>query len=74
MCFGSSPEPAPPPPPPPAPPPVLEQSAPATSAPKQAETLDRRAVGTKKYRTSSLGIASDTANTGSGGSGLGITM
>ena len=75
MCFSSAPEPAPPPPPPPAPPPVLEQSAPQTSAPKQADTLNNRAVGTKKYRTSSLGIAdTSTASAGSGGSGLGITM
>jgi hypothetical protein len=72
MCMGSSPPPPAPPPPPPPPPPVLEQSAPATSAPKQAETLDRRAVGTKKYRTSGLGI-SDTSSP-AGGSGLGITM
>lgn len=73
MCM-SAPDPAPPPPPPPAPPPVLEQSAPATSAPKQAEQLNQRAVGTKKYRTSSLGIAADTGASSSGGSGLGITM
>jgi hypothetical protein len=53
---------------------VLDQSAPATSAPKQSEQLDRRAVGTKKYRTASLGIADSTSTTGSGGSGLGITM
>lgn len=72
MCF-DSPDPPAPPPPPPAPPPVLEQSAPATSAPKQAETMERRAVGTKKYRTSGLGISGgDSAP--SGGSGLGIAM
>jgi len=70
MCF-DSPDPPPPPPPPPAPPPVLEQSAPATSAPKQAETLERRAVGTKKYRTSGLGIESASTSTGTG---LGISM
>lgn len=70
MCF-SSPDPAPPPPTPPPPPPVLDQSAPATSAPKQAESLERRASGTKKYRTSSLGIAETNA---SSGSGLGIAM
>jgi hypothetical protein len=52
MCLGSSPSPPPPPPAPPPPPPVLEQSAPSTSAPKQAEALERRASGTKKYRTS----------------------
>lgn len=74
MCFSSSPAPAPPPPPPPAPPPVLEQSAPATSAPKQADTLQNRAVGTKKYRTSSLGISDSGGTTSSGGTGLGITM
>ena len=72
MCLGDSPDPAPPPPPPPAPPPVLDQSAPATSAPKQAETLNRRSVGTKKYRTSGLGI-SDTAPA-TAGTGLGITL
>jgi len=71
MCF-SSPDPPPPPPPPPAPPPVLEQSAPQTSAPKQAENLERRAVGTKKYRTSGLGITGSTSPAGAGGSGLGI--
>jgi len=74
MCFGSSPDPAPPPPPPPPPPPVLEQSAPATSAPKQAETLDRRATGTKKYRNSGLGINDTAPAQSGGGSGLGITM
>lgn len=73
MCM-SAPDPAPPPPPPPAPPAVLEQSAPATSAPKQADQLAARAAGTKKYRTSSLGISSDAGATSSGGSGLGITM
>ena len=72
MCMGSSPSPAPPPPPPPPPPPVLDQSAPATSAPKQAEQLANRAAGTKKYRNSSLGIADTSAP--SGGSGLGIAM
>ena len=72
MCSSSPSPPAPPPPPPP-PPPVLDQSAPATSAPKQAETLERRAVGTKKYRNSGLGIT-DTTASGAGGSGLGITM
>lgn len=70
MCF-SSPDPAPPPPSPPPPPPVLEQSAPATSAPKQAEALERRAAGTKKYRSSSLGIAESSPTSGSG---LGIAM
>ncbi len=71
MCMGSSPSPPPPPPAPPPPPPVLDQSAPATSAPKQAESMERRAAGTKKYRTSSLGI---TESNSSSGSGLGITM
>ena len=73
MCFGSSPEPAPPPPPPPAQPPVLAQSAPPTAAPKEAETLANRAAGTKKYRTTNLGIA-DASTAGAAGSGLGITM
>lgn len=71
MCFGGgdAPPPPPPPPPPPAPPPVLEQSAPQTSAPKQSDSLANQAVGTKKYRTSSLAISgSDPA----GGSGLSI--
>ena len=71
MCMGSSPSPPPPPPPPPAPPPVLEQSAPATSAPKQADSLNRRAVGTKKYRTDTLGI---TEAAPTSGTGLGITQ
>jgi hypothetical protein len=69
MCFGGN-DPPPPPPPPPAPPPVLEQSAPATSAPKQADSLERRAVGTKKYRTTGLGISDAPATS----SGLGISM
>ena len=73
MCF-SSPSPAPPPPPPPAPPPVLDQSAPASSAPKQAATLQNQAAGTKKYRTSSLGIADTAPTSTSTGTGLGISM
>jgi hypothetical protein len=68
MCLGSS-NSAPaaaPPPPPPAPPPVLEQSAPQTTAPKQADDLNNQAVGTKKYRTSPLSITptADTTSTG----------
>jgi hypothetical protein len=74
MCFGDSPDPPAPPPPPPAPPPTLDQSAPATSAPKQAETLNRRAVGTKKYRTSGLGISDTAPAASTSGSGLGISM
>lgn len=71
MCFGNNtPAAAPPPPPPPAPPPVLEQSAPQTSAPKQADTLANTAAGTKKYRTGSLGITATDA--GASGTGLAI--
>lgn len=71
MCTGS-PEPPPPPPAPPPPPPVLEQEAPKTSAPNQAEMAERKASGTKRYRNSNLGISATqpTAPTG----GLGITM
>ena len=70
MCFGGdSPPPPAPPPPPPAPPPVLEQAAPQTSAPKQSDNLANQAAGTKKYRTSMLGIS--TADSGSS-SGLSI--
>ena len=65
MCFGGDSEPPPPPPPPPAPPPVLEQAAPQTSAPKQSDNLANQAAGTKKYRSSSLGI-SGGAESGSG--------
>jgi hypothetical protein len=73
MCF-DSPSPPPPPPPPPAPPPVLEQSAPATSAPKQADALDRRATGTKKYRNDTTGLGIGDTSPSTSGSGLGISM
>ena len=57
MCMGNAPEPPPPPPAPPPPPPVLEQTAPEKAkAPSTAETMNRTADGTKKYR-SGLGIA-----------------
>jgi len=66
MCFGGAKAPPPPPTPPP-PPPVLDQEAPDTSAPKQADMMDRRAGGTKRYRTSGLGIDSSPGSTASGG-------
>lgn len=70
MCMGSAPSAPPPPPPPPAPPPVLEQAAPdKANAPTQADTLNRAATGTKKYRTS-LGISDSGSSTS--GTGLGI--
>jgi hypothetical protein len=66
MCFGGDSAPvAPAPAPPPAPPPVLEQAAPQTTAPKQSDDLANQAAGTKKYRTSGLGIGSDTTGSGS---------
>lgn len=71
MCMGSSPPPPPPPPPPPAPPPVLEQAAPAkATAPSQSDSLNNQAQGTKKYRTSSLGISDNASGSGTG---LGIS-
>lgn len=76
MCFGNNDTPpaAPPPPPPPAPPAVLDQSAPQTSAPKQAQQLKYQATGTKNYRTSGLGITDTASTANSGGTGLGISM
>ncbi len=73
MCF-SQPKAAPPPAAPPPPPPTLDQSAPEVAAPKTADSLNRRAMGTKQYR-SSLSIGAPTSsNTVSNNSGLGITM
>lgn len=66
MCFmPKAPDPVEPAPPPP-PPPVLEQAAPNTAVNDQ---IKGQAQGTKKYRTSGLGITSDG---GSGNSSLGI--
>lgn len=57
MCMSSN---TPPPPPaPPPPPPVLDQTAPESAAPKTSESLANTAMGTKKYRTSNLGINSN---------------
>lgn len=71
MCLGDSPDPPPPPPAPPPPPPVLEQAAPTTAAPRQAELDDRKASGTKRYRSSGLGIDGSTSTPAGG---LGISM
>ena len=70
MCMGSSPSPPPPPPAPPPPPPVLDQEAPKTAAPSMAETEQRRASGTKRYRTSGLGIDGGNTSTPTGGLGI----
>lgn len=56
MCLSSPRPPAPATPPPP--PPVLEQAAPESAAPTTSESLGNTAKGTKKYRTSGLGINS----------------
>lgn len=70
MCLGSS---SPPPPPaPPPPPPVLDQQAPESAAPKTSDSLSNTAKGTKKYRTSNLGI-NNTGSGSSGSNGLSIT-
>ena len=69
MCSGSAPAPAPPPPPPAPPPPVLEQSAPVTAAPNQAELQNRSATGTKKYRNRGMDIPS-VSTTAAGGLGI----
>lgn len=67
MCM-DSPDPPPPPPAPPPPPPVLEQEAPKTNMATAAEQAERRASGTKRYRTSGLGIEStSTSSTSAGG-------
>lgn len=69
MCMGGSKStPPPPPPPPPAAPPVLEQEAPELSADPsalsgEAEELNKRRQGTKKYK--------NKKNKGNSGNGLG---
>lgn len=63
MCLNDTPEPKPPATPPP-PPPVLEQEAPKTTAPKVADELTRRAVGTKKYRSPLSITSGNTDNAG----------
>lgn len=75
MCFSSkAPEPKLPPTPPP-PPPVLEQSAPETAAPKDSESMNRRAQGVKQYRsTTNLGITNGGTSPTANNNGLGITM
>lgn len=69
MCFASTPKPPPPPAPPPPPPPVLEQSAANTAMGSQSDKLKSGTDGTKKYRTS-LGIASDSSGSSTGGLGI----
>jgi hypothetical protein len=65
MCIGNDPPEPDPPATPPPPPPVLEQEAPKTIAPKTADQLQRRADGTKKYRSPlSINSGSGTDNTG----------
>lgn len=75
MCTGGkAPPPAPPPPPPAPPAPTLEQSAPDTAAPDQAELQGRQAQGTKKYRRrgNSMDISTTTGTT-AGGLGIPTT-
>lgn len=72
MCLGGGSKTTPPPPPPPPPPPVLEQDVPKTAAPTGGEVSKRKALGSKKYRTSSLGI--DDSSSSGAGTGLGITQ
>ena len=73
MCFGDSPDPPPPPAAPPPPPPTLEQPAPELKSNTSGEDARDTAVGSKKYRSSNLGISTSGDTKGSTSTGLGIS-
>lgn len=72
MCFSDGADPPPPPAAPPPPPPTLEQPAPELKSNTAGDDARDAAAGTKKYRSSNLGISAGTTNSGTS-TGLGIS-